>query len=283
MCQNGTRKLSKLPSSPKSWHYISTTKLYTQLTHIPKMYIPTTLCQNGTMEPSKLHPSPKCLHDIANTNIYLANWHIFQKYTFPQPCARRAQGNPPNYIHPPSVGMIYSILTYIFNCNIDMACYIQYKDIFQLTHNPKMFISSKCSKIFHNFSCQNSHILISQLKWVFLHVQISKVKFKKSKMKKFKFKFLKVKFFKVKFFQGQKSTFKFLKVKFFKVKFFQGQKSPFKFFQGQKSPFKFFQGQKSPEKYARQTQVKVKSGLVVPQVIHPCRWYCTGTLQSVPN
>ena len=69
--------------------------------------------------------------------------------------------------------MIYSILTYIFNCNIDMACYIQYKDIFQLTHNPKMFKSSKCSKIFHNFSCQNSHILISQLKWVFLHVQIS--------------------------------------------------------------------------------------------------------------
>ena len=54
-----------------------------------------------------------------------------------------------------------------------MACYIQYKDIFQLTHNPKMFKSSKCSKIFHNFSCQNSHILISQLKWVFLHVQIS--------------------------------------------------------------------------------------------------------------
>ena len=56
-------------------------------------------------------------------------------------------------------------------------------------------------------------------------------------MKKFKFKFLKVKFFKVKFFQGQKST------------------------------FKFFQGQKSPEKYPRQTQVKVKSGLVVPLVI----------------
>ena len=171
MCQNGTGKPSKLPSSPKSWHYISTTKLYTQLTHIPKMYIPTTLCQNGTMKPSKLHSSPKCLHDIANTNIYLANWHIFQKCTFPQPCARRAQGNPPNYIHPPSVGMIYSILTYIFNCNIDMACYIQYKDIFQLTHNPKMFKCSKCSKMFHNFPCHNSHVIIfhviiSMSKWV---------------------------------------------------------------------------------------------------------------------
>ena len=144
-----------------------------------------------------------------------------------------------------------------------MACYIQYKDIFQLTHNPKMFKSSKCSKIFHNFSCQNSHILISQLKWVFYMFKFPRNMFKFPRNRKFKFKFLKVKFFK----------FKFLKVKFFKVKFFQGQKSPFKFFQGQKSPFKFFQGQKSPEKYVRQTQFKVKSGLVVPQVI-------TGTTES---
>ena len=64
----------------------------------------------------------------------------------------------------------------------------------------------------------------------------------------------------------KKFKFKFLKVKFFKVKFFQGQKSP----------FKFFQGQKSPEKYARQTQFKVKSGLVVPQVIR-----ATSSLQHV--
>ena len=118
--------------------------------------------------------SPNSLQCISNTNIYILPTYTYSKnWSFPQLCARRAQGNPPNYIHPPSVGMIYSILTYIFNCNIDMACYIQYKDIFQLTHNPKMFKSSKCSKIFHNFSCQNSHILISQLKWVFLHVQIS--------------------------------------------------------------------------------------------------------------
>ena len=72
---------------------------------------------------------------------------------------------------------------------------------------------------------------------MFKYPRSQKFLMKKSKMKKFKFKFLKVKFFKVKFFQGQKS------------------------------PFKFLQGQKSPEKYARQTQVKVKSGLVVPLVI----------------
>ena len=83
----------------------------------------------------------------------------------------------------------------------------------------------------------------------------------------FKVKLVKVKFFKIKFFKIKFLKVKFLKVKFFKVKFLQGQKSTFKFFQGQKSPFKFFQGQKSPEKYPRQTQVKVKSGLVVPLTI----------------
>ena len=32
----------------------------------------------------------------------------------PPPCARRAHRNPSTYIHPPSVGMIYSMPTYIF-------------------------------------------------------------------------------------------------------------------------------------------------------------------------
>ena len=32
----------------------------------------------------------------------------------PQPCARRAHRNPTTHIDPPSVGMIYSIPTYIF-------------------------------------------------------------------------------------------------------------------------------------------------------------------------
>ena len=31
-----------------------------------------------------------------------------------QPCARRAHRNPPTYIHPPSVGIIYPIPTYIY-------------------------------------------------------------------------------------------------------------------------------------------------------------------------
>ena len=46
--------------------------------------------------------------------------YILYKYTFlkmyiHQPCARRAHRNRPTYIHPPSVGMIYPISTYIFN------------------------------------------------------------------------------------------------------------------------------------------------------------------------
>merc|ERR1712088_569763 len=39
----------------------------------------------------------------------------FPKMYIPQPCARRAHRNPPTYIHPPIVGMIYPIPTYIFN------------------------------------------------------------------------------------------------------------------------------------------------------------------------
>ena len=52
--------------------------------------------------------SPNCWQSIANTN------GNFQKYT-PQLCARRAHRNPPTYIFPISVGMIYPIRTYIFN------------------------------------------------------------------------------------------------------------------------------------------------------------------------
>ena len=52
--------------------------------------------------------SPNCWQSIANTN------DNFQKYT-PQLCARRAHRNPPTYIFPISVGMIYPIRTYIFN------------------------------------------------------------------------------------------------------------------------------------------------------------------------
>ena len=143
-----------------------------------------------------------------------------------------------------------------------MACYIQYKDIFQLTHNPKMFKSSKCSKIFHNFSCQNSHILISQLKWVFLHVQISQEHVQISQEQEIQVQISQGQIFQVQISQGQ-----IFQVKISQGQIFQAQISQGQIFQGQIFPFKFFQGQKSPGKYARQTQVKVKSGLVVPLVI----------------
>ena len=40
--------------------------------------------------------------------IYISKMYIHQ------PCARRAHRNRPTYIHPPSVGMIYPLSTYIF-------------------------------------------------------------------------------------------------------------------------------------------------------------------------
>ena len=69
--------------------------------------------------------------DISNTNIYIQLTFIPQmlakyiqfKYIIlimyiPQPCAQRAHRNPSTYIHPPCVGMIYPIPTYIFNWHI---------------------------------------------------------------------------------------------------------------------------------------------------------------------
>ena len=53
--------------------YIQYKHIFSQLTYIPKMYIPPTLCPKGTRKPSKLHSSPKSWHYISNTNIYLAN------------------------------------------------------------------------------------------------------------------------------------------------------------------------------------------------------------------
>ena len=87
--------------------------------------------------------------------------YILYKYTFlkmyiPQPCAQRAHRNPATYIHPPSVGMIYPISTYIFKRHILpklLASNIQSKYIFlkiptlcpKGTQNPSNLHSSpKC-------------------------------------------------------------------------------------------------------------------------------------------
>ena len=66
----------------------------------------------------------------------------------PQPCAQRVHRNPPTYIHPPSVGMIYPISTYIFKWHILpklLASYIQYKYIFL-----KMYIPQTCTRRTHS-------------------------------------------------------------------------------------------------------------------------------------
>ena len=67
--------------------------------------------------------SPNSLQCISNTNIYILPTYTYSKnWSFPQLCARRAQGNPPNYIHPPSVGMVYPIQRYLFNWYIIPKC-----------------------------------------------------------------------------------------------------------------------------------------------------------------
>ena len=49
---------------------------------------------------------------------YIQYKYVFLKMLDPQPCAQRVHRNPPTYIHPPSVGMIYPIPTYIFKTDI---------------------------------------------------------------------------------------------------------------------------------------------------------------------
>ena len=69
----------------------------------------------------------------------------------PPPCARRAHRNPTTYIPPPSVGMIYSIPTYI------------YKNVYSPTLRPKgaqkpsnLHSSPKC---WHDIFNANMYIL----------------------------------------------------------------------------------------------------------------------------
>ena len=83
LCPKGTRKPSKLHSSPKCWHGISNTKIFIQLIHNPKMYIPPTLCPKGTRKPPKLHSSPKCWHVISNTKISIQLIHNPKMYIPP--------------------------------------------------------------------------------------------------------------------------------------------------------------------------------------------------------
>ena len=65
--------------------------------------------------------------------------YIFLKMYIPQLCARRAHRNPPTYIYPPNVGMIYPIPTHIFNWLIFpklLAAHIQCKYTFSKMYIP---------------------------------------------------------------------------------------------------------------------------------------------------
>ena len=68
------------------------------------------------------------------------NCQVNLKMYIPQPCARRVHRNCPTYMHPPSVGMIYPIPTYMFNWHIFsklLAANIRYKYIFLKMYSPQ--------------------------------------------------------------------------------------------------------------------------------------------------
>jgi len=125
-----------------------------------KMYIPQPCARRAHRNPPN-YIYPTSVGMIYPIPTYIFNWHILPillaayiqyKYTFskihiPQSCARRAHRNPPTYIHPPSVGMIYPIPTYVFNWHILpklLAAYIQYKYTFS-----KMYILQPCARRAH--------------------------------------------------------------------------------------------------------------------------------------
>ena len=91
-----------------------------------------------------IYSTDTCSQNCCHHNQYK---YTFSKIYIPQSCARRAHRNPPTYIHPPSVGMIYPIPTYVFNWHILpklLAAYIQYKYTFS-----KMYIPWPCARRAH--------------------------------------------------------------------------------------------------------------------------------------
>ena len=83
------------------------------------------------------------------------------------PCARRAHRNPPTYIHPPIVGMLYPILTYIYStdtCSQNCCHHNQYKYTFSKMYIPRpqkpsnLHSSPKC---WHGISNMNKYIQLT--------------------------------------------------------------------------------------------------------------------------
>ena len=82
---------------------------------------PGTETSNYAVCPTQPNPAPEGRTETLQLTFfpqvlawYIQYQNIYSKMYIPQPCARRAHRNPTTHIDPPSVGMIYSIPTYIF-------------------------------------------------------------------------------------------------------------------------------------------------------------------------
>ena len=65
------------------------------------------------MKLSNLHPSPKCWHDISNTNLYIQLLHSSKNVHSPNPVPKG-----------------HNETLQLTPIPQDLACYIQYKDIY---------------------------------------------------------------------------------------------------------------------------------------------------------
>ena len=81
-------------------------------------------------------------------------YYIYYIYYILPPRARRAHRNSPTYTHPPSVGMIYPIPTYIFNWYIFQKCTFSQPCVGTL----KLSILHSSPKCWHDISNTNIYI-----------------------------------------------------------------------------------------------------------------------------
>ena len=110
--------------------------IHYQFIYSTKIYSPELLAWyiQYLQRPPTVWNVPNCLisYQYVYQNVYL------------HPRARRAHRNCPTYIHPPIVGMIYPIPTYIVRRQILpklLAAYIQYK-----SYNSKTYITQLCAR-----------------------------------------------------------------------------------------------------------------------------------------
>ena len=148
-CPKGTQQPYNLHSSPKCWPVISNINIYFNCHRLPTLLAAYIKYKCSLSNPvPEGHTETLLLTFIPQMLAwYIQYQHLFQLSHTPntvgiifpiqmftlQHCTRWAHRNPLTYIHPPNVGMVYPISTYILNWYMLpklLAAYIKYNYVF---------------------------------------------------------------------------------------------------------------------------------------------------------